>query len=47
MIANALICMTEYDNRRIVDWNDIHHFQDAFFVLWMIGYDCFIIHNLI
>ena len=47
MIANALICMAEYDNRGIVDWDDIHHFQDAFFVLWMIGYDCFIIHNLI
>ena len=30
MIANAFICMAEYDNRGIVEWDDIHHFQDAF-----------------
>ena len=30
MIANAFICMAEYDHRGIVDWDDIHHFQDAF-----------------
>lgn len=33
MIANALICMAEYDNRGIVDWDDIHHFQNAFSAL--------------
>ena len=28
MIANAFICMAEYDNREIVDWDDIHHFHE-------------------
>ena len=28
MIANAFICMAEYDHRGIVDWDDIHHFHE-------------------